>query len=108
VQNRIGQSAAQRLDGYTSTTGSTRLLDGANIAGLDELIRAAQSEMNAGKRKEMVARGIKMVEETYVIYQIARVPMMVVSGPRVSLDDWPSPAANSYPPTYAYRTQHAK
>ncbi len=105
---RPGRSVALQLTSYASDTSSTRLLDGANIAGLDELINAAQSEMDAGKRKEMAAKVLKTSVDTYVMYQIAQVPAMVVYSPRLSLDTWPSAPANSYTPTYAYSIKHAK
>ena len=103
-----GRSAALGLTNYLSDAGSTRLLDGANIPELDKLIIASLSEIDAGKRKEAVAQVLKMVTDTYVQVQVASVPMMLVSGPRVSLDAWPYPPANSYPPTYVYATKHAK
>ena len=103
-----GRSAALMLVNFLSDAGHTRTVDGANMPELDKLIQAAGSEMDKTKRAELSAQATKMVVDSYTVCQIARVPMTIVSGPRVSLDDWPYPVANSYPPTYAPRVQHAK
>ncbi|MBM2825094.1 MAG: hypothetical protein HW402_758 [Dehalococcoidales bacterium] len=103
-----GNSAASELANWTSDAGNTRLLDAAPFGlELDKIIFAAQSEMDAGKRKELTAQAIKIVIDSYTRCQIARLPMMLVTVPGVNVDDW-FPPSNPYPGTYADRTKHAK
>ncbi len=102
-----GQSAAS-LDGARSDAVQTRLLDAAPFGPeLDKMITLAMSEMNDAKRKETTARVIRMIEDTYTRYQVAQIPMMLVTSPKVNVDEW-FPPSNPYPPTYADRTRHAK
>jgi len=109
VNEYPGRSAILQLTSYVSDAGHTRMFDAAPfVAEMDELIYGGQSEVSAEKRTEMAARAAKILVDSYVSCQIARVPMMIVSNAdTVSLDDWPFPSANSYPPTYASRTKHA-
>ncbi|MBI2958479.1 MAG: ABC transporter substrate-binding protein [Chloroflexi bacterium] len=87
-----GNSAPRSLELPFSTKQANALVSGANPE-LDKLIDAIYAEPDANKRKEIIARGLKMGIDTYTVFEICSAPSMLGLGPRVDLSSWSLPLA---------------
>jgi peptide/nickel transport system substrate-binding protein len=58
---------------------------GTTMPELDKLMDSATTEMDAGKRKEIVAKATKIILDSYACLVIANVPDMCVIGPAVDI-----------------------
>ena len=75
---------------------------------LDRLIDAALSEVNPGKRMELIASATKMATDSYTAFMFCQVPVLGVIGPRVDVSGWPQPISLDSFGVYAAYTKHAK
>lgn len=73
------------MQGAFSTEGDTGLLDRA-FPEVDKLIADSFTEIDAGKRKEMLAKLMQTVSETYTALALGGVPSLIAIGPRVDID----------------------
>ncbi len=81
---------------------ATKVL-GNSMPELDALMDASAKEMDPAKRKDMVARAMKMIMDTYTCLVIVSAPDMCALGPRVDLD---FPSSSPYMNINLERAQH--
>ncbi|MBM2825671.1 MAG: hypothetical protein HW402_1335 [Dehalococcoidales bacterium] len=87
--------------------GGTTLIAPGVMPELDKLIADVQSETDESRRREMLARIIKLQSDTYTTVTFGLVPTMAVLGDRVDIS-FPSPLPSPYLPTYAAEYKHRK
>ncbi len=95
------------LSGMFDPSGSPYLLTRGVPPGPEvaSLIKTNKSEMNDAKRREAIAKLLRLVVDTWVRWEIGSVPIMVALGPRVDVD-FP-PGATSLP-RYLDLAKHRK
>ena len=75
--------------GQTFGTGGS--VTNRGFPGLDELIDGSASEIDAAKRKDMIAKAVKQGAESYTILVAGFVPDMVAVGQSITID-FPKPS----------------
>ena len=95
------------LKSYHSVQASATLIAPKAIPDLDKQIEDMQVEMDDTKRREMVAKIIKIAADTWTDVPIAIVPAMFALGPGVGFD-FSTPTPSPYPVTYSAWFIHRK
>ncbi len=85
-------------------TGSVAMF-GYTMPELTRILEDIQSEIDQAKRRELIAKAVKMATDTYVAFQICSVPAYVAISPKV---DWVLPAPLAFPslPAFAEFAKH--
>lgn len=85
-------SAARALELAFSSKAGDALPSGITPE-MDRLVDGIYAEPDANKRREMIARALKVGLDTYAVFEIFSVPSMLGLGPRVDISAWSLPLA---------------